>query len=83
MDKAPSFKNRRHVPAMPFSREVERWHELRRSLAIYRMVFGQSRQEDLITYLLAKLPEAERIKINNGIRTEQIDLQPLDAGASG
>ena len=25
---------------MPFSREVERLHELRRSLAIYRMVFA-------------------------------------------
>ena len=46
-------KIERHVPAMPFSREVERLHELRRSLAIYRMVFGQSRQEDLIAYLLA------------------------------
>ena len=66
-------KIERHVPAMPFSREVERLHDLRRSLAIYRMVFGQSRQEDLITYLLAKLPEDERTQI---VAELQIDLSP-------
>lgn len=66
-------KIERHVPAMPFSREVERLHELRRSLAIYRMVFGQSRQEDLIAYLLAELPEDERTKI---VAELQVDLSP-------
>jgi hypothetical protein len=43
------------------------------SLAIYRMVFGQSRQEDPITYLVAKLPEGERDKI---VAELQIDLSP-------
>jgi hypothetical protein len=92
-------KIERHVPAMPFSREVERLHDLRRSLAIYRMVFGQSRQEDLITYLLAKLPEDEQAKIVSELqidlspasRTQQrledslaeIDFQPVEVGASG
>jgi hypothetical protein len=92
-------KIERHVPAMPFSREVERLHDLRRSLAIYRMVFGQSRQEDLITYLLAKLPEDERTKIVAELQIdlspasrnqnrfedswEKIDFQPVEAGASG
>ena len=66
-------KIERHVPAVPFSREVERLHDLRRSLAIYRMVFGQSRQEDLITYLLANLPEDERTQI---VAELQIDLSP-------
>ena len=48
---------------------------LRRALAIYRMVFGQSRQEDLITYLLAQIPEGER----DAIVTElQIDLSPAN-----
>jgi Helicase conserved C-terminal domain len=66
-------KIERHVPALPFSREVERLYGLRRALAVYRMVFGQSRQEDLITYLLAQIPEAER----EGIVAElQIDLSP-------
>ncbi len=68
-------KIERHVPALPFSREVERLYGLRRALAIYRMVFGQSRQEDLITYLLAQIPENER----DGIVAElQIDLSPAN-----
>ena len=58
---------------VPFSREVERLYDLRRSLAIYRMVFGQSRQEDLITYLLANIPEDERTEI---VAELQIDLSP-------
>jgi hypothetical protein len=68
-------KIERHVPALPFSREVERLYGLRRALAIYRMVFGQSRQEDLITYLLAQVPEDKR----DGIVAElQIDLSPAN-----
>lgn len=67
-------KIERHVPALPFSREVERLYGLRRALAIYRMVFGQSRQEDLITYLLSQIPEDERGKI---VAELQIDLSPV------
>jgi hypothetical protein len=70
-------KIERHVPALPFSREVERLNGLRRALAIYRMVFGQSRQEDLITYLLAEIPEAERDVI---VTELQINLSPNAQG---
>jgi hypothetical protein len=63
----------RNVPALPFSREVERLNGLRRALAIYRMVFGQIRQEDLIAYLLAKIPESERDAI---VAELQINLRP-------
>jgi hypothetical protein len=66
-------KIERHVPRLPFSRDVERLDGLRRALAIYRMVFGQSRQEDLIAYLLAEIPEAERDAI---VAELQIDLSP-------
>jgi len=69
-------KIERHVPALPFSREVERLSGLRRALAIYRMVFGQSRQEDLIAYLLAQIPEDERAGI---VAELQIDLSPCRA----
>ncbi|MBL6600030.1 MAG: DEAD/DEAH box helicase [Alphaproteobacteria bacterium] len=69
-----SAKIERHVPLIPFSREVERLHELRRSLAIYRMVFGQSRQEDLITFLLAKLPEESHAQI---VAELQMNLSPM------
>jgi len=66
-------KIERHVPALPFSREVERLHELRRMLAIYRMVFGQSRQEDLIAFLLSQIPEGKRDEVMAEL---QIDLSP-------
>jgi hypothetical protein len=65
----------RHVPALPYRREVERLHELCRSLAIYRMVFGQSRQEDLIQYLRATVPEEQQASISEQLK---IDLSPAN-----
>ena len=63
----------RRLMALPLSREVERAEELRRSLAVYRMVFGQPRQEDLVSYLLASVP-AERVsELSEQLR---IDLSP-------
>jgi hypothetical protein len=41
----------RQVPLIPLSREVERLERLKRSLAVYRMVFGQPRQEDLLALI--------------------------------
>lgn len=41
----------RHVPILAFSREESQFHKLKRMLAIYRLVFGQPRQEDLLEYL--------------------------------
>lgn len=41
----------RHVPLVPFSREVSKLKRLKKGLALYRMVFGQPRQEDLLAIL--------------------------------
>lgn len=41
----------RRVPMLPFSREVRRLEWLKRSLTVYRLAFGQPRQEDLLEYL--------------------------------
>ena len=49
----------RHVPTLPLSREAARLPALRRSLAVYRMVFGQPRQEDLLEHLKRTVPEQE------------------------
>lgn len=49
----------RHVPALPLSREADRLPALRSSLAVYRMVFGQPRQEDLLAYLLVRFSKEE------------------------
>jgi hypothetical protein len=63
----------RHVPALPLSRDLVRLQALRRSLVLYRMVFGQPQQEDLITYLQKYLPESE---IPRAAASLRIDLSP-------
>lgn len=45
------FRVQRHVPLLPYSREVEVFKRLQRQLAAYRVVFGQPRQEELMTLL--------------------------------
>lgn len=49
----------RHVPFLPLSRDADRYETLRKSLAAYRMVFGQARQEDLVELLLSRVPVTE------------------------
>lgn len=67
----------RHVPALPLSRETVQLDALKRSLAVYRMVFGQPRQDDLMAYLLERLGEAP---LRDLVPLLQIDLSPPDAG---
>jgi len=44
-------KVERRVPLLPFSREITRLRWLKRSLTVYRLAFGQPRQDDLLDYL--------------------------------
>jgi len=46
-----SVRVERRVPMLPFSRETTRLAWLKRSLTLYRLAFGQPRQEDLLNYL--------------------------------
>jgi len=63
----------RHVPLIPLSREVERLERLKRSLAAYRMVFGQPRQEDLVAFLGTQVGPDELSLLSERLR---IDLGP-------
>lgn len=63
----------RHVPLLPLSREVEQLARLRRSLAAYRLVFGQPRQEDLADYLRDRMPPEDLSRLVDRLR---IDLTP-------
>jgi hypothetical protein len=65
-------KIERYVPALPLSREIEKIGQLKRSLAVYRLAFGQPRQEDLALYLDA-LPAGKRSAVATELR---IDLTP-------
>lgn len=63
----------RHLPMIPLSKDVDRAELLRRSLAVYRMAFGQNRQEDLVQYLRRYLtPE----QIESAVAKLRIDLTP-------
>lgn len=74
-----TVKVERRVLSLPFSKEIKRLEWLKRSLTLYRLAFGQPRQDDLIAYLdtLAR----------NGydaahLSDLQIRLEPLVAAAS-
>jgi len=69
----------RHVPALPFSRESARLPALRRSLAVYRMVFGQPRQDDLIDHILRHVEPNQWAQVSEDIR---IDLTPPPESAN-
>ena len=46
----------------------ERFRALREALAIYRMVFGQPRQEELLAYLTRTLTPEELVKYDEQLR---------------
>jgi hypothetical protein len=63
----------RYVPALPLSRDTARWAALRQSLVVYRMVFGQSRQEDYMAYLVQRLGDRAAEVLQSELR---INLEP-------
>jgi Helicase conserved C-terminal domain len=63
----------RHVPALPLSRDAARKEALQRSLTIYRMAFGQARQEDVIAFLDRNVPPTDRQQLAADL---MIDLSP-------
>lgn len=66
-------KVERRVPILPFSRETQRLEWLKRSLTVYRLAFGQPRQDDLLDYLGGLL---ERDMTMDELEALQIRLQP-------
>ena len=63
----------RYSPVPPLSRDAERLGELRRSLTVYRMVFGQPRQEDFLEFILRQVPQERRREIAAALT---VDLSP-------
>jgi hypothetical protein len=55
------------IPSLPFSRDLEREERLRRLRAVYRVAFGQPRQEELGMLLT-----------DGNCKFEPIDLRPPD-----
>lgn len=68
-------KIERHLPLLPMSRDRQLLPPLKHALAVYRMVFGQPRQDDLLDYLSRHLSAAE---LSQKMLDLRIDLSPLD-----
>ncbi len=66
----------RVVPNLPLSREIGRLSALRRSVAAYRLVIGQPRQDDLLQWLASRYSEDELRDLQEELR---IDLAPPPA----
>ena len=64
---------RRYSPVPPLSRDAERMDALRRSLTVYRMVFGQPRQDDFLEFILREIPESRQKELAEALT---IDLSP-------
>jgi len=66
-------KVERRVPMLPFSREATRLSWLKRSLTVYRLAFGQPRQDDLLSYLQMGVSDLTSEELG----ALQIDLEPV------
>lgn len=66
-------KVERRVFTLPMSKDEIRLRRLKSSLALYRMVFGQPRQDDLMEHLLRRFDEKEAVQL---VREWRIDLAP-------
>lgn len=73
-DEEYTYKIYRHVPILPFSKEVNKLEYLKKTIGAYRMVFGQPRQEDLLNYICQYIgnQKSEEELINE----LKIDLSP-------
>ncbi len=66
-------KVERRVFNLPMSKDESRLRKLKSSLALYRMVFGQPRQDDLMEHLLRHFDEQSALKL---VKRWRIDLAP-------
>lgn len=72
-------KVQRRVFATPLSQDEQRLAKVKSSLALYRMVFGQPRQDDLLSHLVARF---DTETAENIVMRWRIDLSPgpVDGG---
>lgn len=52
------------MPALPLSKESQAYHRLQRTVGAYRLVLGQPRQEDLLSYLGERALELDDLLID-------------------
>jgi hypothetical protein len=62
----------RYVLSLPYSREAALLDWLKRSVALYRLAFGQPRQDDLLSFL----DTVESARCDIDLSALQISLRP-------
>ena len=72
--KADIFQIERIIPFYPFSRDRAKLSILLKTLALYRLTFGQPRQVELVDHLFTNIPESRIAEIRSKL---MIDLSPI------
>ncbi len=72
------YRIERIIPFYPFSRDRAKLSSILRTLAIYRLAFGQPRQSELIDHLLKHIPPGRIPEIRKRLL---IDLSPISYGS--
>jgi hypothetical protein len=72
------YRIERIIPFYPFSRDRAKLSSILRTLAIYRLAFGQPRQSELIDHLLKHIPPDKFPEIRKRL---MIDLSPISYGS--
>jgi uncharacterized membrane protein YkvA (DUF1232 family) len=71
---------RRHLPFHPLSDDARRYAGLKDQLALYRLVFGQPRQQDLLEHLQLRLQDGDgeaATEMRRGTAAYMINLSPF------
>lgn len=70
---------RRHVPVFATSRDQAKYERLKTGLALYRLVFGQANQEDLLEQLREKLGKDDetRRRVLRRLAGYMLNLSPI------
>ncbi len=71
---ADHFQIERIIPFYPFSKDRAKLTSLLKTLALYRLAFGQPRQAELVEHLLTNISEAKITEIRDKL---MIDLSPI------
>jgi hypothetical protein len=70
----------RFVPMLPMSKEAARLKEILRILSLYRLAFGQPRQQELLEFLLERGDLVTAEEVNALEKNLLIDLAPINYG---
>lgn len=74
------YRIERIIPFYPFSRDRAKLSSILRTLAIYRLAFGQPRQSELIDHLLKHVPATKIPEVRKRLL---VDLSPIGFAPKG